>query len=348
MNEKCQMLMRRYDKESKANKRMSMDYEELMWKMSQSSEGSVENLLKLGASPPSESNSPMLRRKTISPVISEHSPARSPAYRRSISSNNGEKTQDKKWKRKSASFLLEERRTSPVRSSPTYRTHLGSDSLPSSPRTKTSGRNNRLSHSCNDAEVFEAPQALPSPIAPPELSSSLDSDYFTSEKTDSSEKDTLTTISQSGDSISVTIVEGESKSNGVTSPNDGNQEDASDMSYSTDSCGVSSLVWDYEKFDSSCKSMESSVASDTILEVNANDVSDNCTFSNSSTVEDISLPHSPEKNAEISTSQDSNNTDNNTEEKSLDNEATVPSSLTNGDLPKSKIPSYKGMRESTV
>jgi hypothetical protein len=52
MNEKCQMLMRRYDKESKASKRISMDYEELMWKMSQSSEGSVENLLKLGASGP--------------------------------------------------------------------------------------------------------------------------------------------------------------------------------------------------------------------------------------------------------------------------------------------------------
>ena len=32
MNEKCQMLMRRYDKESKASKRISMDYEELMWK----------------------------------------------------------------------------------------------------------------------------------------------------------------------------------------------------------------------------------------------------------------------------------------------------------------------------
>jgi hypothetical protein len=78
-----------------------------------------------------------------------------------------------------------------------------------------------MSHSCNDADVFEAPQALPSPVAPPELSSSLDSDYFTSEKTDSSEKDTLTTISQSGDSISVTIVEGDSRSNGVTSPNDG-------------------------------------------------------------------------------------------------------------------------------
>lgn len=348
MNEKCQMLMRRYDKESKASKRISMDYEELMWKMSQSSEGSVENLLKLGASPPSESDSPLLRRKTISPVISEHSPARSPAYRRSISSNNGEKTQDKKWKRKSASFLLEERRTSPVRSIPTYRTHLGSDSLPNSPRTKTSGRNNRMSHSCNDAEVFEAPQALPSPVAPPELSSSLDSDYFTSEKTDSSEKDTLTTISQSGDSISVTIVEGDSRSNGVTSPNDGNNEDASDMSYSTDSCGVNSLVWDYEKLDSSCKSMESSVASDTILEANGNDVSENCAFSNSSTVEDISSPHSPEKNAEISTSQDSNNTDINTEEKSLDDEGNVPSSLTNGDLPKTKIPSYKGMRESTV
>lgn len=209
-----------------------------------------------------------------------------------------------------------------------------------------------MSHSCNDADVFEGPQPLPSPVAPPELSNSLDSDYFTSDKTDSSDKDTSTTISQSEDSISVTIFE---KSNGVMSP-DTNHEDISEMSHSTDSNGVNSLVWDYEKFDSSCKSMESSrsmessVASDTILE--GNDASDNCTFSNSSTVEDISMPHSPDKGGEIIMSKECTTLDS-VVEFSPQNEVEESKgedvqSKSNSDLPKSKIPSFIGMRESTV
>ncbi|XP_071124532.1 CAP-Gly domain-containing linker protein 1-like isoform X17 [Mytilus edulis] len=356
MNDKCQMLMKKFDKESKVNKRLSMNNEELMWKMSQS-EGSMENLLKVGEPQnPGDTVSPVLRRKTVSPVVSDQSPLRSPAYRRSLSSNIGEKSQDnKKWKRKSASYLYEEKRTSPSRASPTYRSHLGSDSVPNSPRTKTTGRTNRMSHSCNDADVFEGPQPLPSPVAPPELSQSLDSDYFTSDKTDSSDKDTSTTISQSEDSISVTIFE---KSNGVISPGtDTYHEDISEMSHSTDSNGVNSLVWDYEKFDSSCKSMESSrsmessVASDTILEVN--DASDNLTFSNSSTVEDISMPHSPDKGGDITLSQEFNSLDS-VIEVSPHNEVQESTgedddqSKSNGDLPKSKIPSFIGMRESTV
>ena len=208
-----------------------------------------------------------------------------------------------------------------------------------------------MAQSCNDADVFEGPQPLPSPVAPPELSCSLDSDYFTSEKTDSSDRDTSTTISQSEDSIRVTILENDNKSNGITSPDiNGTTEDTSDMSHSTDSCGVSSLVWDYEKFDSSSKSMESSVASDTILETNGIDTSDHCTFSNSSTVENISCPHSPEKGEEPPKSGECNHSDNNievttqNENSSSDNVKTAQ----NSDLPKSKIPSFKGMRESTV
>lgn len=344
MNEKCQMLMRKFDKESKANKRLSMDYEELMWRMSQS-EGSMENLLK-GASPTSELSSPVFKRKNLSPTVSEHSPARSPAYRRSISSNSGEKSQDKKWKRKSASYLMEENRLSPSRFSPPGKSYLGSDSVPNSPRAKSSGKNNRLSQSCNDADIFEGPQPLPSPVPPPELSSSLDSDYFTSEKTDSSNCDTLTTVSQSGDSISVTIVEKE-KMNGVNSPEtDGNQDDVSEISQSTDSCGVGSLVWDYENIDSSCRSvetsscrsMESSVASDTILEANGHETSDQCTFSNSSTVEDISMPfHSPEKGGEIPIVPNIDSS-----------EIESAKSVHNGDVSISKIPTFQGMKESSV
>ncbi|KAK7096765.1 hypothetical protein V1264_003830 [Littorina saxatilis] len=45
LHEKCQVLMRKYDRESRANKRLSMDYEQVMWRMSQSADlGSLDSL----------------------------------------------------------------------------------------------------------------------------------------------------------------------------------------------------------------------------------------------------------------------------------------------------------------
>ncbi|KAK7500561.1 hypothetical protein BaRGS_00008136 [Batillaria attramentaria] len=38
LHEKCQVLMRKYDRESRANKRLSMDYEQVVWRMSQSAD----------------------------------------------------------------------------------------------------------------------------------------------------------------------------------------------------------------------------------------------------------------------------------------------------------------------
>lgn len=47
LHEKCQVLMRKYDRQFRANKRISMDYEQVMWRMSQSQEfGSDESLTK--------------------------------------------------------------------------------------------------------------------------------------------------------------------------------------------------------------------------------------------------------------------------------------------------------------
>ncbi|KAL8587603.1 hypothetical protein ACOMHN_045292 [Nucella lapillus] len=46
LHEKCQVLMRKYDRESRANKRLSMDYEQVVWRMSQSADfsGSIESV----------------------------------------------------------------------------------------------------------------------------------------------------------------------------------------------------------------------------------------------------------------------------------------------------------------
>ncbi|CAG5123126.1 unnamed protein product, partial [Candidula unifasciata] len=38
LHQRCQVLMRKYDRESRANKRISMDFEQIMWRMSQSAD----------------------------------------------------------------------------------------------------------------------------------------------------------------------------------------------------------------------------------------------------------------------------------------------------------------------
>ncbi|XP_060606772.1 CAP-Gly domain-containing linker protein 1-like isoform X2 [Ruditapes philippinarum] len=128
LHERCQNLMRKYDKESRANKRLSMEYEELMWKLSESfSEtdlGSQEALFyqKLGMSPTSGGDSmgplssPGMGRKLRTPPGSESSPSRSPGYRRTLSSSVDDRD-EKKLKRRSGNYLLDEKKhraTSPL------------------------------------------------------------------------------------------------------------------------------------------------------------------------------------------------------------------------------------------
>ena len=191
------MLMKKYDKESKENKRLSMNMEELVWKVNQDP-GSLENLTKISGSPcASESASPVvLRRKARSPALSEveKSPQKGSLYRRSISNN--ESPAEKKMKRRSATFLFEKDRTSPT--SPLSRKHTSSESS-SPPRSSgvpvhsetpsrrgqrmaqswnveihEKGNGDRLVQSCSDVDVFEAPQGLPNPPTPEEVKSSLE------------------------------------------------------------------------------------------------------------------------------------------------------------------------------
>ena len=75
LHEKCQVLMRKYDRESRANKRLSMDYEQVVWRMSQSADfsGSMESLT--------------ARQLSHSPTRSEQSSHTSPSPIRRAHSN---------------------------------------------------------------------------------------------------------------------------------------------------------------------------------------------------------------------------------------------------------------------
>ncbi|KAL5012234.1 hypothetical protein ScPMuIL_010785 [Solemya velum] len=180
LHEKCQRLMRKFEKESKTNKRLSMDYEELMWRMSQSSDfGSQENIARrqLSHSPPgSESTSPDVSRKYRSPVGSdlESSPSRVPipgvVYRRSVSST--ETSSSRRFKHRSATYIVDGNSHSPSRSPIPRR---GSPVVDVSSSPTRNGDCGRMAHSMNDADLFGIPQGLPSPVEPPGLRSLSDS-----------------------------------------------------------------------------------------------------------------------------------------------------------------------------
>ncbi|KAK6172984.1 hypothetical protein SNE40_016528 [Patella caerulea] len=116
LHEKVQILMTKYAKESKANKRLSMDYEELMYKLAASPDvmtASQESLFKrqISRSPPgSECSSPDLRRKTRSPFDNDD---QSPS-RRSGRSNGDRKsatddTLERKINRRSQTFVVDKK-----------------------------------------------------------------------------------------------------------------------------------------------------------------------------------------------------------------------------------------------
>ncbi|XP_052251297.1 microtubule-associated tumor suppressor candidate 2 homolog isoform X1 [Dreissena polymorpha] len=120
LHERCPSLMKKYDKESRANKRLSMDYEELMWKLSESFTdpdlGTLELYQKMGMSPNGDLTSPGLGRKLRTPSSSESSPSKSPATRRTLSLSADDRD-EKKMKRRSGNYLIDEmkhRATSPL------------------------------------------------------------------------------------------------------------------------------------------------------------------------------------------------------------------------------------------
>ncbi|XP_061183993.1 CAP-Gly domain-containing linker protein 1-like isoform X2 [Saccostrea echinata] len=286
LHDKCQLLMRKCDKESKANKRLSMDFEELIYKVNLSDPGSLENLSKIGGSPSHSANSsPAVRRKNRSPAFGDvdKSPA-SQVYRRSLSSV--ENSAEKKMKRRSANFLYEKDGTSPTGSprhrvktysdscSPTrgLHTHSESDRMVHScegvPTDKPRDNAARLIQSCNDAEVFEAPQGLPAPVTPDDIKGGME-EVNQSSKSTSAAKTELVSMNngQSPDNLGqggVDLEEFEGESLHIDT-----KEDTSDLSHSTESycpsevtSGTGSLIWDYEKMDS-IKSMDSSQTSQT-------------------------------------------------------------------------------------
>lgn len=99
--------MRKYDRESRANKRLSMDYEQVVWRMSQSSEfGSSESLTRrnFSWSPPcSEEGSPDSRYRAMSPNTGTSDVVMRVKKRSSHSISEG----DRKLRSRSATFVLE-------------------------------------------------------------------------------------------------------------------------------------------------------------------------------------------------------------------------------------------------
>ncbi|XP_065931914.1 CAP-Gly domain-containing linker protein 1 isoform X5 [Magallana gigas] len=296
LHDKCQMLMRKCDKESKANKRLSMDFEELIYKVNLADPGSMENLSKLGSSPcHSENSSPAMRRKSKSPAFGdlEKSPA-SHVYRRSLSSV--ENSAEKKMKRRSANFLLEKERTSPT-GSPRHRVKTYSDSCSPTRGLHTHSETDRMAHSCeevpvdklsedgarlyqscNDAEVFEAPHGPPGPTTPENVTKITKGEEQNSKGTSES-KPELASVNNSlspdrQEQASVDLEEFEGESLHVET-NVETKEDTSDLSHSTESycpsevtSGTGSLIWDYEKLDSikSMNSSQTSQTSDSVLD----------------------------------------------------------------------------------
>ncbi|XP_059164321.1 uncharacterized protein LOC131947188 isoform X6 [Physella acuta] len=106
LHERCQVLMRKFDRATRANKRLSMDYEQVMWRMSQSSDfGSSESLTQrqLSRSPP---RSPDGRRRTLSPNSAGEVVMRK--KRNSHSVGDGER----KLRSRSATFVVEKTESS--------------------------------------------------------------------------------------------------------------------------------------------------------------------------------------------------------------------------------------------
>ena len=107
--------MKKYDRESKTNKRLSMDYEELMWKMIQES-GSTETVYhrQISRSPTgSGKSSPDPVAKGQSPVTTDNTEQTARRSRHSC----GDDSLERKLKRRSGTFIVEPKRTSP-RASP--------------------------------------------------------------------------------------------------------------------------------------------------------------------------------------------------------------------------------------
>ncbi|KAL8596551.1 hypothetical protein ACOMHN_059392 [Nucella lapillus] len=141
LHEKCQVLMRKYDRESRANKRLSMDYEQVVWRMSQSDylTGSTESLgaRQLSTSPgrgedhSHSHTSPSPVRRSLSNMSqgaessTHHSPGAVTRRQRKIS--GGEEDFDRRIRCRSATFSLDKSK------SPRSKSSSGTSGCSSSP-----------------------------------------------------------------------------------------------------------------------------------------------------------------------------------------------------------------------
>ena len=133
--------MRKYDRESRANKRLSMDYEQVVWRMSQSADltGSMESLSKsqLSHSPGRDQHdhsSPSPVRRTVSNSSQGGEVPTSPATvtRRQRKISGGEEDFDRKIRCRSATFSLDKNKAGLAKSDSSVGVN-GTSSTPGSP-----------------------------------------------------------------------------------------------------------------------------------------------------------------------------------------------------------------------
>jgi hypothetical protein len=109
LHEKCQVLMRKYDRESRANKRLSMDYEQVVWRMSQSADFTLEGGRQLSVSPGKGdsthgSPSPVRRSLSSTPEGSHNGVTR---RQRRISGGDEDRKEDRALRTRSGTFSLD-------------------------------------------------------------------------------------------------------------------------------------------------------------------------------------------------------------------------------------------------
>lgn len=170
MNEKCQGLMRKFNKETRANKRLSMEFDELKWRMSQSElSGSQENILKMYSCSPSgsESGSPdPTRRFSRSPKHWDH---RDGGGDQLSSSVTGDGSMESKVKRRSGTFIVPEK-PSPL-SSPKSKSASGSSTIQMSQSWAGIGDSNTIPSPEDSKSLTLSPQMKS--LTPPENSLSF-------------------------------------------------------------------------------------------------------------------------------------------------------------------------------
>ncbi|XP_064607687.1 uncharacterized protein LOC135472223 isoform X2 [Liolophura sinensis] len=157
LSEKCHLLMKKYEQENKQKKRLSMNVEELMWKMNESGSdfGSTESLAVKRQVSHSPTNSESSDNRRIKSWSSCSETSLSPGVHR----RNGDSSAEGKIKRRSGTFLLEYNQSTPT--SPNNRNQMSksfNESMVSACEVSMS----------QEEDSFDGPHGLPPPPEPQE------------------------------------------------------------------------------------------------------------------------------------------------------------------------------------